>query len=98
MGSKRICVDSFALRGLINSFIFVLLLVWFLECGLFAQSPWMAIGHDGWDARALAAGPDRPDQLSLGTTSSRIYYSTDGGSSWHQVSRPGTTVDLLVDH
>ena len=98
MGSKRICVDSFALRGLINSFIFVLLLVWFLEPGLFAQSPWMAIGPDGGDARALAAVPDHPDHLFLGTTNSRIYESTDGGSTWHQVSRLGTTDDLVVDH
>ncbi len=98
MGCKRICVGFVDRRRLFNSFFFVFLLMWFFEGGLLAQSPWTAIGPDGGDARALAAVPDHPDHLFLGTANSRIYESTDGGSTWHHLSRLGTTGDLVVDH
>ncbi|MGA8730659.1 MAG: transcriptional regulator [Terracidiphilus sp.] len=98
MGCKRICVISLDLRALLNSFFVVFLLVGVFQAGLLAQSPWTAIGPDGGDARAFAAVPNHPDHLYLGTTNSRIYESTDGGSTWRQLSRLGTTDDLVVDH
>ncbi|HET7104252.1 MAG TPA: hypothetical protein VFI20_09205, partial [Terracidiphilus sp.] len=63
-----------------------------------AQAPWSAVGPDGGDARALAADPAQPDHLYLGTTNSWIYESTDGGSSWHRLSRLDDHDDLIVDH
>lgn len=98
MGCKRICVISLDLRAFLDSFFVVFLLVGVFQAGLLAQSPWTAIGPDGGDARAFAAVPNHPDHLYLGTTNSRIYESTDGGSTWRQLSRLGTTDDLVVDH
>ncbi|HET7104107.1 MAG TPA: transcriptional regulator, partial [Terracidiphilus sp.] len=40
----------------------------------------------------------QPDHLYLGTTNSWIYESTDGGSSWHRLSRLDDHDDLIVDH
>ena len=98
MGCKRIRVDSLDLRGLIHWFLFPLLLPAVFSLRLPAQTSWTAIGPDGGDARAIAAVPGHSDHLYLGTTNSRIYESTDGGSSWHGLSQLGTSDDLVIDH
>jgi photosystem II stability/assembly factor-like uncharacterized protein len=60
--------------------------------------PWPAVGPYGGDARSLAAEPGNPRHLYLGTTSSWIYESTDGGSSWERLAKLGTGDDLIVDN
>ncbi len=59
---------------------------------------WQSVGPDGGDARALAADPKNPQHLYLGTTSSWIYESQDGGSHWHRLARLGNGDDLIVDN
>jgi photosystem II stability/assembly factor-like uncharacterized protein len=63
-----------------------------------AQShPWTAIGPDGGDARSFAADPKNPQHIYLGTTTSLIYQSEDGGSTWKRIARIGKDDDLVVD-
>ena len=59
---------------------------------------WTAVGPDGGDARAFAAEPGNARHLYLGTTSSWIYESKDGGSSWQRLAKLGKSDDLIVDN
>ncbi|HYK36045.1 transcriptional regulator [Alloacidobacterium sp.] len=61
------------------------------------SSNWIPIGPDGGDARSFAADPGNPQHLYLGTTTSWIYQSTDGGSSWKRLAKLGRANDLVVD-
>lgn len=63
-----------------------------------AQPAWSTVGPDGGDARSFAAVPGNPNHLYLGTTNSWIYESSDGGSSWHRLSKLGGSDELVVDH
>ncbi len=63
-----------------------------------ASGPWPAVGPYGGDARSLAAEPGNPRHLYLGTTSSWIYESTNGGSSWQRLAKLGSGDDLIVDN
>lgn len=62
------------------------------------SAPWIPIGPDGGDARALTAAPGQPRHLYLGTTTGLIYESLDQGASWHRLSRLDPADDLVVDH
>lgn len=96
MCHQRKCVGSLWVRGAFAQAISGFLLG--SAVAIWAQPSWTAIGPDGGDARAFAAVPGHPDHLYLGTTNSRVYESTDGGLSWHGLSRLGTSDDLVVDH
>ena len=61
-------------------------------------SKWRAVGPDGGDARAFAADPGNPQHLYLGSTSSWVYQSEDGGKSWRRLARLGLGDDLIVDN
>src|SRR5271155_4466576 len=61
------------------------------------SSNWIPVGPNGGDARNFAADPGNPQHLYLGTTTSWIYQSTDGGSSWKRLAKLGKTDDLVVD-
>ena len=63
-----------------------------------AQARWPVLGPDGGDARAIAAVPGDSSHLYLGTASSWIYESQDGGGSWHRLAKIASTDDLIVDH
>jgi photosystem II stability/assembly factor-like uncharacterized protein len=63
-----------------------------------AALPWQPVGPDGGDARAFASDPGNPKHLYLGTTSSWIYQSTDGGSTWKRLAKLGATDDMVVDN
>lgn len=63
-----------------------------------AQACWPVLGPDGGDARAIAAVPGDSSHLYLGTASSWIYESQDGGGSWHRLAKIAPTDDLIVDH
>ncbi len=58
---------------------------------------WTALGPDGGDARALAPDPKNPQHLFLGTTSSWVYETVDGGKHWQRLAKLGEADDLIVD-
>jgi len=59
---------------------------------------WRPIGPYGGDARSLAADPSNPDHLLLGTSSSQLFVSSDGGYTWSQLARVGDGDHYVVDH
>ncbi len=59
---------------------------------------WISVGPDGGDARSLAPDPKNPQHLYLGTTSSWVYQSADGGKSWQRLAKLGAADDLIVDN
>ena len=61
-------------------------------------APWRSIGPDGGDARSLAADPRNPDRILLGTSSSQLFVSNDGGYTWSQLARVGDGDHYVVDH
>lgn len=60
-------------------------------------SNWIPVGPNGGDARSFAVDPGNPQHLFLGTTTSWIYQSTDGGGSWKRLARLGKSDGLVVD-
>lgn len=62
------------------------------------SSTWIPVGPDGGDARSFASDPASPQHIYLGTTTSWIYQSTDGGSSWQRLARLGKVDNLVVDN
>lgn len=63
-----------------------------------AATAWRPIGPDGGDARSLAADPRNPDRILLGTSSSQLFVSTDGGYNWGRLARVGDGDHYVVDH
>jgi len=61
-------------------------------------APWRPIGPYGGDARSLAADPRNPDRILLGTSSSQLFVSTDGGYNWSHLARVGDGDHYVVDH
>ncbi len=59
---------------------------------------WLSVGPDGGDARSFAPDPRNPQHLYLGTLSSWIYQSIDGGKTWSRLARLGSGDDLAVDN
>jgi photosystem II stability/assembly factor-like uncharacterized protein len=60
--------------------------------------PWTPIGPDGGDARALASAPGDAKHLYLGSTTSLVYESLDGGAHWRKLVKLGADDSLVVDH
>src|SRR5215470_1044628 len=58
---------------------------------------WIPVGPNGGDARSFAVDPGNPMHLYLGTTTSWIYQSTDGGGSWKRLAKLGKADNLVVD-
>ena len=63
-----------------------------------AQSPWIAAGPDGGDARSFVAVPGHPDHIFMGTTSSWVYESENRGATWHRLAKLDDSDDLVLDH
>lgn len=63
-----------------------------------AQPGWPVLGPDGGDARSIASVPGNSAHLYLGTASSWLYESADGGASWHRLAKIASSDDLIVDH
>jgi len=97
MSCRPLCLDGSHLRGIFFR-AFLVLILSLATVEVWAQAPWSAIGPDGGDARSLAAVPEHPNHLYLGTTNGWIYESTDGGSSWSRLSKLGSSENLVVDH
>jgi photosystem II stability/assembly factor-like uncharacterized protein len=66
--------------------------------GLCSAAPWLPIGPDGGDARSLAADPHNPDHILLGTSSSQLFVSNDGGYNWSRLARLGDGDHYVLDH
>jgi photosystem II stability/assembly factor-like uncharacterized protein len=58
---------------------------------------WLPVGPDGGDARSFAASSTDPQHIYLGTTTSWIYQSEDGGNTWKRLAHLGKSDDLVVD-
>jgi photosystem II stability/assembly factor-like uncharacterized protein len=85
-------------RKLLQFFLLGAVLVGFLGFSAEGQTQnWLPVGPDGGDARSLAADPENPQHLYLGTTTSWIYQSLDGGSSWKRLAKLGKSDNLVVD-
>jgi len=65
---------------------------------LAAENLWTAVGPAGGDARAFAGVPGKLDHLYLGTTTSWIYESSDGGASWQHLARLDGSDSLVIDN
>lgn len=55
-------------------------------------------GPEGGDVRRLAAVPDNPDRIFLGTSSGRLYVSDDRGQSWEVFAHLGEGFDYVLDN
>jgi photosystem II stability/assembly factor-like uncharacterized protein len=65
---------------------------------LAAEATWSTVGPVGGDARSLAAVPGEPNHLYLGTTTSWVYESEDGGASWRRLVRLDDSDALIIDN
>lgn len=65
--------------------------------GCFA-SDWQLIGPEGGNVRSLAYDPSDPNRLLLGTSSSQLFISQDGGNSWNLFAHLGAGDDYVFDH
>jgi photosystem II stability/assembly factor-like uncharacterized protein len=62
------------------------------------NAEWSAVGPAGGDARAFAAVPGQPDHLYLGTTTSWVYETTDGGANWRRLAHIDGSDALVLDN
>ncbi len=76
----------------------VLLALTFFPARVHSQSAWIATGPPGGDARVISSVPGQPSHLYLGTTTSWIYESLDGGASWKRLAKLDGNDDLVLDH
>ena len=63
-----------------------------------SQASWRALGPDGGDVRSLTYDPRNPDRILLGTSSGKLFVSTDDGASWSRFAQVGAGDDLVLDH
>ncbi len=66
--------------------------------GLLQAQEWRPVGPDGGSVRSLAYDPSNPDHVFLGTSSGRLYLSTNGGASWTRLAHLGSGSELVLDH
>jgi photosystem II stability/assembly factor-like uncharacterized protein len=59
---------------------------------------WQNAGPDGGDARSFASDPGHPQRILLGTTSSWIYESLDGGAHWHMLAKVTDSDSMVIDN
>jgi photosystem II stability/assembly factor-like uncharacterized protein len=80
-----------------KSWLFFLLLMVGTGVARVADAPWIPVGPDGGDARRFAADPSNSRHLYLGTTTSWIYQSEDGGATWKRLAKLSKEEDLVLD-
>jgi photosystem II stability/assembly factor-like uncharacterized protein len=87
-------------RIALRPFLFGLAALLFIHPGSLwgGTVPWTSVGPEGGDARAFAYDPANPAHIYMGTTTSWIYQSTDGGATWKRLARLGKVDDLVVDN
>jgi len=97
MSREQFCLDTgswsrpFAL-------VFFVLVVLIAAIRLPAEASWTAVGPAGGDARSFATVPGHPNHLYLGTTTSWVYESNDGGASWQHLARLDGSDNLVIDN
>ena len=97
MSCSQFCLVCRKRHGKSTSILFFFL--WVLAAlKLPAEATWSTIGPAGGDARAFAAVQGSPNHLYLGTTTSWIYESTDGGASWTHLARLDGSDNLVIDN
>lgn len=97
MNRQRVCLDCFG-RSLRQAFAFVAVVLFASQFAFAGQvALWSSVGPDGGDARSFGADPRNPNHLYLGTTTSWIYDSSDGGASWHRIAKLDSDDSLVVD-
>jgi len=69
-----------------------------LAAAVCVAASWRPIGPYGGDARSLTADPGNPDRILLGTSSSQLFVSNDGGHTWSQLARLGDSDHYVLDH
>jgi photosystem II stability/assembly factor-like uncharacterized protein len=72
-------------------------LVGWLTSMAFAAEP-KVTGPEGGDVRKLAAVPDNPNRIFLGTSSGRLYLSDDRGQTWRVFAHLGEGFDYVLDN
>src|SRR5580658_8550560 len=97
MSSLQFCLDC-RRRFLKSKLLFFLISFAFSALMLEGEAPWSAVGPEGGDARAFAAVPGQPSHLYLGTTTSWVYESTDGGASWRRLAELDDSGGLIIDN
>ena len=68
------------------------------SANLSAATPWTVVGPPGGDARVISSVPGQPNHLYLGTTTSWLYESLDGGVTWNRLARLDGSDNLILDH
>ena len=63
-----------------------------------APTAWLPVGPDGGDARSFASDPKDPRHVYLGTTSSWLYQSQDGGATWRRLTKLSKKDNLVLDN
>ncbi len=58
---------------------------------------WPVLGPDGGDVRSLTYDPHNPDRILLGTSTSTLFLSQDGGHSWARFAHLGDSDDYVLD-
>src|SRR5205814_2210868 len=91
----RICLNVNVVVRLVPAILVLFVLTFW---PLHAQSPWLAVGPDGGDARSVTAVNGDPSHLYMGAINSWIYESTDAGASWRRLAKLDSADDLVVDH
>ena len=79
------------------------LLRWMIACLLLTSCPlwsdsWKVLGPEGGDVRSLTYDPTDPDRIWMGTSTSTIFMSTDGGQSWSRFAHLGSGDQNVIDH
>lgn len=59
---------------------------------------WPVSGPDGGDVRSLSYDPRNPDRILLGTSTSTLFLSQDGGHNWSRFAHLGDSDDYVLDH
>lgn len=97
MRSSQFGLES-RLTTLTPVILFLFFLLAFTDSRTAAQSVWSPVGPAGGDARAFAAVPGQPNHIYLGTTTSWVYESTDGGANWQRLARIDGSDALILDN
>ena len=59
---------------------------------------WIPTGPEGGEVRSLAYDPVHPENLFIGTSSGRLFCSSDTGRTWSRCGRLGNGEDYVIDH